>query len=90
MNMDWRMAKAASPISNLIFDGLRSQGGGRVAAGFLDDLRVSLSPTDRQRLLEDLPLAPSWMHPLLRQIAGAVERPASGGEDRRDEGSSRP
>jgi len=32
--------------------------------------RRLLTQQDREQLLEDLPLAPVWMHPFLRVIAG--------------------
>jgi hypothetical protein len=33
-------------------------------------LRGTLYTPDRKRLLRDLPLAPAWMHSILRFIAG--------------------
>ena len=68
------MVKTAAPISNLVFDGLRCLGMDRVTREHLDDLRKTLLASDRQRLLEDLPMAPGWMHPLVRQIGGSSER----------------
>ncbi len=32
-------------------------------------LRKLLSPADRRRLLDDIKLAPAWMHPYFRAIA---------------------
>ena len=70
MKLHWQMARTAAPISNLVFDGLRSLGSGRVTLARLDSLRDTLALEDRQRLARDLPLAPRWMQPLLRRIAG--------------------
>jgi len=33
-------------------------------------LQELLKPSDRRRLLKDLRLAPAWMHPHMRFIAG--------------------
>jgi hypothetical protein len=39
----------------------------------ISHLRQLLTPEDRQRLLQDLPQAPAWMHPFLRYIADDKE-----------------
>ena len=70
MKLHWRMARTAAPISNLVFDGLRSIGLERVTPDQLDNLRKTLALADRERLVRDLSLAPGWMHPLLWRIAG--------------------
>jgi hypothetical protein len=49
---------------------LRSLGKTNVSRARVAHLRKTLSTTDRRQVLKDLPLAPVWMHPHLRFIAG--------------------
>jgi hypothetical protein len=63
----------AAPASNLVFAALRGIGRSNVTNRRVAHLRTLLGPDDRRRLLNDLPLAPAWMHPYLRYIAGADE-----------------
>lgn len=67
-----RQVRSASPMSHLVFAALRSVGKAQVTSERIAHLRKTLSPKDRAQLLKDLPLAPAWMHPHLRFIAGAV------------------
>ena len=64
-----QVGKAAS-TSSLVFAALRSLGKGHVTNARVAHLRETLNLKDRKRLLKDLPLAPAWMHPYLRYIAG--------------------
>jgi hypothetical protein len=36
----------------------------------VEHLNRTLPAKERQQLLKDLPLAPAWMHPLFRELAG--------------------
>jgi len=65
-----RQVGSAAPTSSLVFAALRSLGKANASIARVAHLRETLSPKDRKRLLKDLPLAPAWMHPLLRCIAG--------------------
>jgi hypothetical protein len=65
-----RKEGSAAPTSSLVFAALRSLGKDHVTNARVAHLRDTLSPKDRKRLLKDLPLAPAWMHPYLRYIAG--------------------
>jgi hypothetical protein len=65
-----RQVRSTSPMSSLVFAALRSLGKANVTRTRVAHLRTTLSPADRRRLLRDLPLAPAWMHPHLRFIAG--------------------
>ena len=65
-----RMMAAAGRMTGLLIAGLRFVGKRNVTPERVARLRDSLSPEDRRRLLEDLPLAPVWMHPHFRAIAG--------------------
>lgn len=64
-----KVGKPAS-TSSLVFAALRSLGKEHVSMERVAHLRETLALKDRKRLLKDLPLAPAWMHPFLRHIAG--------------------
>ena len=59
-----------STISSLVFSALRNLGKSEATKARVAHLRGALKAKDRNRLLRDLPLAPAWMHPILRYIAG--------------------
>jgi len=65
-----RQVSSASPMSSLVFAALRSLGKANVSSSRVAHLQKTLSAADRHQLLRDLPLAPAWMHPHLRHIAG--------------------
>ena len=65
-----RMA-AAGRTSGLVFEALRYLGEAHVTTDRVASLRKLLSEKDRRQLLKDLTLAPVWMHPIIRFIAGA-------------------
>lgn len=65
-----RKVGSAAAMSSLVFAALRSLGKGNVTKARVAHLRETLKAADRKRLLRDLPLAPAWMHPILRYIAG--------------------
>jgi hypothetical protein len=71
-----RQARSTSPMSQLVFAALRSVGKAQVTSKRIAHLQDTLSAADRAQLLKDLPLAPAWMHPHLRFIAGPAT-PAS-------------
>jgi hypothetical protein len=66
-----RQIRSHSPMSSLVFAALRSLGKANVSRARVAHLTRTLSAADRTQLLRDLPLAPAWMHPHLRFIAGA-------------------
>jgi hypothetical protein len=61
---------AASEATNLVFAALRGLGKEHVTLERVTHLRKLIPAKDRAQLLKDLPLAPAWMHPFLRHIAG--------------------
>jgi hypothetical protein len=63
-------AMAAEGMAGLVIEGLRNLGKTHATRERVAHLRKLLSPPDEARLLKDLPLAPAWMHPFLRHIAG--------------------
>lgn len=68
-----RQVRSPASMSSLVFAALRSLGKSNVNSARVKHLRKTLSLADRQQLLKDLPLAPAWMHPHLRYIAGGGE-----------------
>ncbi len=65
-----RRVTAAAESSNLVFAALRGLGKAHVTLERVAHLQHMLPPKQRAQLLKDLPLAPVWMHPFLRHIAG--------------------
>jgi Family of unknown function (DUF6088) len=66
-----RQMAAAGRTSGLVIQALRSLGPDHVTPQRLNKLRRTIPPDQRQALLNDLPLAPGWMHPTLRALASA-------------------
>jgi hypothetical protein len=64
-----RMMAAAGRMTGLVIAGLRYVGKANVTTKRVAHLRKLLSPEDRRRLIEDISLAPAWMHPHFRAIA---------------------
>lgn len=67
------MMAAAGRTTGLVIAGLRFIGKTNISSERAAHLRKLLSPKDRRRLLEDILLAPAWMHPYFRSIAKAEE-----------------
>ncbi len=65
-----RSVTAAPESSNLVFAALRGLGKQHVTLARVAHLRKLLPAKARAQLLSDLSLAPAWMHPFLRHIAG--------------------
>lgn len=68
-----RQMAAAGRISGLVIQALRSLGPAHVSPQRLAHLQRTLPPAERRALLDDLALAPAWMHPLLRRIAADAD-----------------
>jgi hypothetical protein len=66
---------AAGRTTGLLIAGLRFIGKVNVTPERVAHLRNLLTPDDRRRLLEDIRLAPAWMHIHFRAIA-AGEKPS--------------
>jgi hypothetical protein len=69
-----RNLAAAARTTGLVIQGLRYIGKKNVNPTRIKHLRSMLSERDRKRLIRDLRLAPTWMHPHLRFIAGEPSR----------------
>ena len=65
-----RMMAAAGRTTGLVIAGLRFIGKANVTPARVAHLCQLLSPEDRRQLLDDIRLAPAWMHPHFRAIAG--------------------
>jgi hypothetical protein len=64
-----RHMASAGRLSGLVIQALRSFGQVHVQPQHVQRLRERLPASDRAGLLDDLPLAPAWMHPILRELA---------------------
>jgi hypothetical protein len=56
-------------LSGLLIHAFQYLGQPHVTPERIAHLRRTLPPTERRKLLKDLPLAPGWMHPIFREIA---------------------
>lgn len=68
-----RAMAAAGRLSGLLMAALRHLGKQHVTNERLAALRASLPPAERHRLLRDMRLAPAWMHPHFRYLAGEAD-----------------
>jgi hypothetical protein len=50
---------------------LRHLGKEHITPARMEHLKRTLPAMERQQLLKDLRLAPAWMHPLFRELAGS-------------------
>ena len=64
-----RNMEAADRLSGLLIQALRELGEEHITPARIAHLRRILPADKRRELLEDLRLAPAWMHPILREIA---------------------
>lgn len=68
-----RRLAAAGRMSGLVLEALREIGKRNLTPERVCALGKQLSRRDRCRLIKDLPFAPAWMHPHLRQMAAKEE-----------------
>ena len=66
-----RNMAAAGQISGLIIQALRHLGKDHITPQRIARLRQSVPSEKRRSLIDDLRLAPTWMHPILRELAEA-------------------
>lgn len=64
-----RHMAAAGRLSGLVIQALRSFGQVHVGPQHVQRLRERIPASERTKLLDDLALAPAWMHPILREVA---------------------
>ena len=65
-----RNMAAAGRLSGLVIQALRHLGKDHVTGDRIAHLARTLPARERRGLARDLSLAPSWMHPVLRELAG--------------------
>ena len=65
-----RNMAAAGKLSGLLMQAFRHLGQAHITPERMEHLKRTLPAMERQQLLKDLPLAPAWMHPLFRELAG--------------------
>ena len=64
-----RNMAAAGRLSGLLMQAFRYLGQEHITAQRMAHLKRTLPAKERNQLLKDLPLAPTWMHPLFRELA---------------------
>jgi len=65
-----RNMAAAGRLSGLLIQALRELGEENVTPERLEHLKRIIPASERRELLNDLVLAPAWMHPIFRELAG--------------------
>lgn len=65
-----RNMEAAGRLCGLLIQALRELGRENVTPKQIDHLKRTLPADKRWELLRDLRLAPAWMHPIFRELAG--------------------
>jgi hypothetical protein len=63
--------EAAGRLSGLLIQAFRELGQEHVTRQRRDRLKRTLPAAERRELLKDLRLAPTWMHPIFRELAEA-------------------
>jgi hypothetical protein len=66
-----RNMAAAGRLGGLVIQALRHLGREHITRNRLEHLKRTLSAKQRKELLKDLSLAPAWMHPIFRELAGS-------------------
>ena len=64
-----RNMAAAGRLSGLLMQAFRHLGKEHITPQRMANLKRTLPTKERRQLLKDLPLAPTWMHPLFRELA---------------------
>jgi len=67
-----RNMAAANSLTGLVIQALKSVGRDHITPERIAHLRATMSQSERKKMLSKLGLAPSWMRPFLREIAGAT------------------
>jgi hypothetical protein len=65
-----RNMAAAGRLSGLLIQALHELGRDHVTPARVEHLKRTLPIHKRRELLRDLQLAPAWMHPIFRELAG--------------------
>jgi hypothetical protein len=67
-----RNMATAGRLSGLLIQALRELGREQITPERREHLKRTLPADQRRALLQDLPLAPAWMHPIFRELAEEV------------------
>jgi hypothetical protein len=62
--------ETAGRLSGILIQALRELGEDHVTPARIAHLRCTIPAAKRQELLKDIRLAPAWMHPIFRDLAG--------------------
>ena len=62
--------ETAGRLSGILIQALRELGRDHVTPARIAHLRRTIPAAKRQELLKDIRLAPAWMHPIFRDLAG--------------------
>ena len=62
--------ETAGRLSGILIQALRELGEDHVTPARIAHLRRTIPAAKRQELLKDIRLAPAWMHPIFRDLAG--------------------
>jgi hypothetical protein len=65
-----RNMASAGRLAGLLIQALRHLGKKHITPARVQHLKRILPQSERRQLLADLSLAPTWMHPLFRELAG--------------------
>ncbi len=65
-----RNMAATGRLSGLLIQALRAMGEEHITKQHREHLKQTLPAKQRRELLNDLSLAPAWMHPIFRELAG--------------------
>jgi hypothetical protein len=65
-----RNMAAAGRLSGLLIQALRELGEEHVTPERREHLKRTIPARQRREILKDIPLAPAWMHPIFRDLAG--------------------
>ena len=72
-----RNMAAAGRLSGLLIEAFRELGEEQVTPARWEHLKRTIPLKERRELLKDLRLAPTWMHPIFRELAQDAERGAT-------------
>lgn len=67
-----RNMATANSLTGLVIQALKSVGSDHITPERIAHLRATIPESERRKMLSKLALAPSWMRPFLREIAGGV------------------
>lgn len=62
--------EAAGRLTGLLIQALRELGKQHITPERIEHLKRTIPLAERKELLQDLRLAPAWMHPIFRELAG--------------------